>query len=136
MAGGQYIYLREAFHPMVAFLFGWTMLFVIQTGAIAAVSMVFSRYFFDFTHVHASEAVISGIAIGIFTVVNCFGVRTGATVQNVFMISKIVTILLLVGCGLFLISSHSSIFHSGSGPTFSGASLLAALGAAAVPVLL
>jgi len=47
--GGQYAYLREAYHPAVAFLYGWVLLFVIQTGGMAAVSITFARYFLDLT---------------------------------------------------------------------------------------
>ena len=54
-AGGQYVYLREAYHPVVAFLFGWTLLLVMQTGAAAAVAMIFGRYFVNITRAPVTE---------------------------------------------------------------------------------
>src|ERR1051325_5535245 len=48
--GGQYAYLREAFHPAVAFLYGWVLLLVVQTGGMAAVAVTFARYFVELTH--------------------------------------------------------------------------------------
>ena len=99
--GGQYTYLREAYHPIIAFLFGWGLLLVMQTGAVASVAIVFARYFMDMVRLPVSEGIVAGGAIAILTLVNCFGVRTGSTVQNVFMVSKIAVIGLLVGAGLY-----------------------------------
>src|SRR4030095_1590954 len=56
--GGQYSYLREAFHPMVAFVYGWVLLLVIQTGGMAAVAVTFSRYFVDATKLPISYSVM------------------------------------------------------------------------------
>src|SRR5215217_3524607 len=53
--GGQYAYLREAFHPGVAFLYGWALLLVIQTGGMAAVAVTFARYFLEATHAPLSD---------------------------------------------------------------------------------
>jgi len=54
-AGGQYAYLRDAYHPLVSFLYGWVLLLVIQTGGMAAVTVTFSRYFLELTGWHAGE---------------------------------------------------------------------------------
>lgn len=115
-AGGQYVYLREAFGPLVAFLFGWTFFVVIQTGTIAAVAVAFAKFagvFFPaisaenvlldlgFAKIHMQQIV--GIAvILILTWVNSRGVRTGAVVQNVFTVAKIGALLAMVGLGLAL----------------------------------
>src|SRR5262249_47364299 len=64
--GGQYAYLRQAYHPLVAFLYGWVLLLVIQTGGMAAVTVTFSRYFLELTGAHASDwqvAVITLLAL-------------------------------------------------------------------------
>jgi APA family basic amino acid/polyamine antiporter len=53
--GGQYAYLREAYHPAVAFLYGWVLLLVIQTGGMAAVSITFARYFLELTGTHTAD---------------------------------------------------------------------------------
>src|SRR5271154_5079597 len=63
--GGQYAYMREAYHPGVAFLYGWALLLVIQTGGMAAVSITFARYFLELTHAPISSGVIAASALGI-----------------------------------------------------------------------
>jgi APA family basic amino acid/polyamine antiporter len=103
--GGQYAYLRDAFHPLLAFLYGWGLLLVIQTGGMAAVAVTFARYFRELTGLQASDSLIAALALGSLTVINCLGVRTGGTVQSLLMVLKILAIVALVSCGLFLILS-------------------------------
>src|SRR5918997_5132420 len=86
--GGQYAYLRDAYHPAVAFLYGWALLLVVQTGAMAAVAVVFGRYFVELTGVGLSVWTVAALALGALTVVNCLGVRAGGTVQSVLMVLK------------------------------------------------
>src|SRR3954454_12156836 len=86
MVGGQYAYIREAYHPLLAFLYGWVLLLVIQTGGMAAVTVTFSRYFIELTGLHLPEALVAVLTLVILTVINCLGVRTGSTVQNTLMI--------------------------------------------------
>src|SRR6202011_1236162 len=57
--GGQYAYLREAFHPSVAFIYGWTLLLVTQTGGMAAVAVTFAHYFLQITHLDLADAWIA-----------------------------------------------------------------------------
>src|SRR6266513_864569 len=97
--GGQYAYLREAFHPSVAFLYGWVLLLVIQTGGMAAVAVTFARYFLELTHWTINDSIIAAAALALLTAINCAGVRSGSTVQSVFMVLKIVAIVALVLCG-------------------------------------
>ena len=120
-AGGQYVYLREAFGPVAGFLFGWTMFAVIQTGTIAAVAVAFAKYtgiFFpyisDQNYLVGSGGIgittqqLLGIAVIVFlTWSNTYGIRTGATVQNVFTFAKIGALLGLVGAG-FLVGRNSA----------------------------
>ena len=101
--GGQYAYLREAFHPSVAFVYGWVLLLVTQTGGMAAVAVTFSRYFLEITHTPISEGVVAATALALLTIVNCFGVRAGSTVQSVLMVLKIVAIAALVVAGFLLV---------------------------------
>src|ERR1700757_3770831 len=61
--GGQYAYLRAAYHPAIAFLYGWVLLLVIQTGGMAAVSITFARYFLDLTGAQVSEWLIGAVAL-------------------------------------------------------------------------
>jgi len=99
--GGQYAYLREAFHPLVAFLYGWGLLLVIQTGGMAAVAVTFARYFRELTSLQIADGVLAGLALGVLTVINCLGVRAGGTVQSFLMVLKILAIVALVICGFF-----------------------------------
>ncbi|HYH83800.1 MAG TPA: amino acid permease, partial [Longimicrobium sp.] len=99
--GGQYAYLRDAYHPAVAFVYGWALLLVIQTGGMAAVAVTFARYFRELTHVPLGEPVVAALALGILVAINCVGVRAGSSVQSALMVLKIVAILALVAAGLF-----------------------------------
>jgi APA family basic amino acid/polyamine antiporter len=133
--GGQYAYLREAFHPLLAFLYGWALLLVIQTGGMAAVAITFARYFRELTQSSLADGSVAAIALALLTVVNCLGVRLGSTLQSVLMVLKILAILALIGCGLFL-----GVPHDGPAPdSFVGQPFgfdsLTAIGAAMVPVL-
>lgn len=101
--GGQYAYLREAYHPLFGFLYGWTLLLVIQTGGMAAVTVTFARYFLELTRWHISEAALAVVALSILTILNCLGVKTGSAVQSALMMTKIAAIAFLVGCGFLLI---------------------------------
>jgi len=135
--GGQYAYLREAFHPSVAFLYGWALLLVIQTGGMAAVAVTFARYFVELTHLPVPDWSVAVLALGSLTVINCLGVRSGSTVQSVLMVLKIVAIIALIGCGLLLAGPSRAQFAPTSGPLGQPISfdLLTAVGAAMVPVL-
>jgi len=97
--GGQYAYIRDAFHPMAAFLYGWTLLLVIQTGGMAAVSMTFANYFAELTGIGLDRTLVAVVTLAILTVINCLGVRSGANVQNTFMVLKLAAILMLVVLG-------------------------------------
>jgi APA family basic amino acid/polyamine antiporter len=115
-AGGQYVYLREAFGPLWGFLYGWTLFMVIQTGTIAAVAVGFAKYAGVFVpwisadnHLIGSGKVglstqqLVGILIVVFlTWLNSRGIRTGAAVQNVFTFAKILALLGLVAVGFLV----------------------------------
>jgi APA family basic amino acid/polyamine antiporter len=132
--GGQYAYIREAYHPLLAFLYGWVLLLVIQTGGMAAVTVTFSRYFLELTGLPLPESGVAVLTLTILTVVNCLGVRTGSTVQNVLMVTKIAAVLLLVAAGLFFVNaSHITWAPIADRPVSFG--LFSDFGAAMVPVL-
>ncbi len=115
-AGGQYVYLREAYGPLSGFLYGWTLFTVIQTGTIAAVAVAFAR----FTGVVIpwvsqpealwvlgplavrNEQLVAIAAIAFLTWWNMRGLRYGAVLQNVFTFTKVGALLGLIGLGLFL----------------------------------
>src|SRR4029450_4894091 len=98
-----------AFHPSLAFLYGWALLLVIQTGGMAAVAITFARYFVELGHLPISDWLVAGIAPAVLTIVNCIGVRSGSTVQSVLMVLKIGAILGLIACGLFLGTLRTSV---------------------------
>ena len=128
--GGQYAYLRDAYHPMVAFLYGWVLLLVIQTGGMAAVSITFARYFLELTGIHTEDWVVAIAALGILTLINCLGVKAGGRTQSAFMVLKIIAIATLVICGLFFTQRHATT-SAVVDQTWS----LSSFGAAMVPVL-
>jgi APA family basic amino acid/polyamine antiporter len=112
-AGGQYVYLREAFGPLSGFLYGWTLFLVIQTGTIAAVAVAFAKFTGVFFPVIAAghyllrlgpvgfstQQALAIAVLVLLTWVNTRGIRTGATVQNVFTVAKTGALLGLVGLG-------------------------------------
>lgn len=131
--GGQYAYLREAFHPAVAFLYGWVLLLVVQTGGMAAVAVTFARYFVELTHLPISSAYLAAIVLALLTVINCLGVRAGSTVQSILMVLKILAIAMLVVCGFIFAgrsTNPSALLDRPVSPD-----LLTSFGAALVPVI-
>jgi len=142
--GGQYAYMREAFHPSVAFIYGWTLLLVTQTGGMAAVAVTFAKYFVALTRAPFADWIIAAIALGALTLINCLGVRAGSSVQNALMVMKILVIAALVICGLLLMSGRwpaatGQALASGESwrPSSNdeGWPLVTAFGATMVPVL-
>lgn len=132
--GGQYAYIRAAYHPLLAFLYGWVLLLVIQTGGMAAVTITFARYFAELTASHAPEWLIGIVALGALTVVNCLGVRSGGTVQSALMVLKIVAIGAFIVIGLAYVPTHAPLPRTLAGQP-ANAGMVSAFGAAMVPVL-
>jgi basic amino acid/polyamine antiporter, APA family len=108
VVGGQYAYLREALHPMVAFLYGWVLLLVIQTGGMAAVAVTFARYFLELTHWPFGESLIAALALAVLTGINCLGVRAGSRAQSLMTLTAIAAIAFLEICSIFTAQSHLS----------------------------
>ena len=128
-AGGQYVYLREAYGPLWGFLYGWTLFLVIQTGTIAAVAVAFSRYLgvlvpaisptswiipplnlsADYA-VSLSTQQLAGIAIiGLLTFINTRGLRLGKIIQNTFTSAKVLSLAALILAGIVLGRNHEAI---------------------------
>jgi APA family basic amino acid/polyamine antiporter len=101
-AGGQYLYLREAFHPAIAFLYGWALLLVTQTGGMAAVAVTFARYYREISGFAGSDGAIAAAALLGLTAINCLGARTGSNVQSALMLLKAAAIAAMVILGLWL----------------------------------
>jgi basic amino acid/polyamine antiporter, APA family len=133
--GGFYAYLRDAFHPVVAFCYGWTLLLVSQSGGAAASAVTFAFYLPAMTGLHLAPATQTAIAVSvvaIFTIVNCLGVRQGANTQNAFMIAKIAAILAVIVVGIFAVGHAGSITPA---TLPAGFNPLIAIGLALVPVM-
>ena len=132
--GGQYAYIREAYHPAVAFIYGWCLLLVMQTGGMAAVAVTFGRYFLELTGLAMADWMIAAIALAVLTIINCLGVRAGSTVQSVLMVLKIAAIVGLVLCGL-LLAEESRMSLTPAFDRSADFNLLTAFAAAMIPVL-
>jgi APA family basic amino acid/polyamine antiporter len=133
-AGGQYVYLKEAYNPLVGFLYGWSFFAVIQTGTIAAVGVAFAKYagyfwpslnmtkeniLFSLGPVHIYPAQLLAIAIILFlTWINTKSVQKGKIIQTIFTVSKLVAMFGLLVFGYFLVKesfwhrNFSSGFHA------------------------
>jgi len=144
-SGGQYVYLRDAFHPALAFVYGWALLLVTQTGGMAAVAVTFAKYACSLGDAQASDnfaAFLAALALTILTIINCLGVRAGSTTQNVLMILKLVAIAALVAFGLTVTGAPTSAIATPSAVASGGSTLsppgvwnsLIAFGAALIPV--
>src|SRR5258708_11077872 len=107
--GGQYAYLRETYHPLLAFLYGWVLLLVIHTGGMAAVTVTFAKYFLELSGLHAADWQIALVTLNVLIIINYLGVRTDGTLPSVFMVIKIFAILMLVVAGGLWIKT--SLFH-------------------------
>jgi APA family basic amino acid/polyamine antiporter len=138
-AGGHYAYLREAFHPLLGFLYGWALLFMIETGAIAAVAITFAEYTFRLLGREGMDALpLAVAAIVVVGGINAFGIKPGSRVLNVLVVLKVLALVLLIGFGLLIPvglgggGAQGAVLGGGGG----GSQLaLFALGAALLPVM-
>jgi APA family basic amino acid/polyamine antiporter len=138
-AGGQYVFLREAFNPLFGFLYGWTLFLVIQTGTIAAVGVAFAKFLgvwipalgaksiiyaiplerlglgelgqkvgMTTFEISAGQCVGAGIIL-LLTWLNCRGVQTGKTVQNLFTVAKTAALIALILIGSYIAANPEAI---------------------------
>ena len=131
-SGGQYLYLREAYHPAVAFIYGWVLLLVTQTGGMAAVAVTFARYYREITGLKSGDGPIAAAALLGLTAINCLGVRAGSNVQSVMMLLKSGAIAALVVVGIAMGGGAVHPLPLLDRPVSFG--LLRAIGAAMIPV--
>lgn len=137
-AGGTYIYLRDAFGTLPAFLYGWSLFFVIGTGAIAAVAMTGANYLAPL--IGGGDAMVKPLAasfIVVLTILNIVGVSVGAITGNILTVLKLAAIALLVFAALLLVPSNPSPVLMAPELTAPDRpiGLVLATGAALVPVL-
>ena len=132
-AGGGYVYLRETWGPLPAFLYGWTLLLVIATGAIAAVAVLFADYALALLGWPSRWTLPLAVAsIVALSGINYLGVRPGAFTQNLFTVLKLLALALLIGVGLAWAAPAPPV--APVAPVGSGSAIVA-FGAALVPVL-
>lgn len=124
-AGGQYVYLREAYNPLVGFLYGWAFFTVIQTGTIAAVGVAFAKFtaylipqvgedhiLLQLGNIHISAAQILAIGtIVLLTYINSRGVKNGKVIQTIFTLTKILSLFGLIIFG-FMLGAKADVWHA------------------------
>jgi APA family basic amino acid/polyamine antiporter len=127
-AGGQYVYLREAYSPLLGFLYGWTLFLVIQSGTIAAVAVAFAKFLgvlvpwvsaeYTFVQVGAvslsTQRIVAIVVIAALTWSNSRGVREGKIVQNLFTFAKVAALVTLIALGLFLSRNSEAVAVNGA----------------------
>jgi len=158
-AGGQYVYLKEAYNKFIAFLYGWSFFAVIQTGTIAAVGVAFSKFtaylipavsedniLLNLGWLKISAAQVVSIVLIIFlTFINTRGVKTGKIIQNTFTLTKLASLFGLIIFGFIMLkgdvwhANWTNAWHlqklSADGNTFSQYTIGAALGAIAAAMV-
>ena len=133
-AGGQYVYLRDGWHPLVGFMYGWALLLLIESGAIAAVAITFATYALRLVgRPDAAPVPLAIAAIASLSLVNYFGVKPGSRVLNVFVVLKVAALAIIIVAGALAPSSAG--WWSGARTSAAPASALLAFGAALVPIL-
>jgi APA family basic amino acid/polyamine antiporter len=152
-AGGQYVFLSEAFSPLFGFLYGWTLLLAINTGFMAAVAVAFAKTIGFFVPPIGEAHVIFGVGrftfstaqavalvvLGVLTWLNVTGLRTGAVVQNIFTVAKVaavaVLVVLAVGTGKGSVANFRPLMSLELGPAGLKLGLAAALAGAMAKAL-
>jgi APA family basic amino acid/polyamine antiporter len=133
-AGGQYVYLRDAYHPIAGFLYGWALLALIESGAIAAVAITFANYALRLVgRPDVASVPLAIAAIVALSVVNILGVKPGSRVLNVLVVLKVIALALLIVAGAFSPASPGWLGHTRE--SAEGASTTLAFGAALIPIL-
>ncbi len=122
-AGGQYVYLREAYNPLIGFLYGWTVFTVIQTGTIAAVGVAFAKFtavlfpWFSEQHILitllgfkiSAAQILAIVSIIILTAINLTGIKEGKIVQNIFTFAKTLALIAVIILGIFIARNSEAI---------------------------
>jgi APA family basic amino acid/polyamine antiporter len=135
-AGGMYVYLREAYGPLVAFLFGWTLFLIIDAGSMATLAVAFSSKYLPY-FVRLSPAATKAVAIGLIFIlmaVNIRGVKWGALVQNLFTVIKFAALIVLIGA-VFAFAKGSASHFATKAPDAPAGGMLGPFGIALVAVL-
>ena len=136
-AGGQYVYLRDAYHPLAGFLYGWALLALIESGAIAAVAITFATYALRLIGRPDVAAVPVAVgAIVLLSIINYLGVKPGSRVLNVFVVLKVAALGVIIMAGALVPGSPGwwSAARETSASTSASTTALA-FGGALIPIL-
>jgi basic amino acid/polyamine antiporter, APA family len=134
-AGGFYVFLREAYGELPAFLYGWTMLVVVNTGSLAALSLVFVSYLNILVPISdAFQTIIAISTIVILTIMNVLGVRFGGVFASIFTTAKLLGIFLVVLIGVFIGNYSVNISNFNMPQTVQNLPLISAFGLALIGV--
>jgi APA family basic amino acid/polyamine antiporter len=131
--GGQYAYLRDAYHPSVAFLYGWALLLIVQSGGMAAVAATFAKYVITLTGIAVPDWSIAVVTLLALTLINCLGVRSGSNTQTALMLLKLAAIVMLIIAGATIAAPHAAARAMLDAPVSSD--LFIRFGAAMTPVM-
>lgn len=133
--GGQYVYLRDAYHPLAGFLYGWALLWLIESGAIAAVAIAFANYALRLVgRGDASPAPLAIAALLLLSAVNYVGVKPGSRLLNVLVVLKVAALAALIVFGAFA-PAHTGWWTTTRPTSGSSMTTVVAFGAALVPIL-
>ena len=131
--GGEYVYLRDTFGPLVGFLFGWTTLLVVQAGGMAAVTIVFARNLNVLASGALPERAVVVVTLAALAGINCLGVKSGNGVQGFLGALKVGAITALILAGLFIVPQVG--FRPDEARAAASTDPLKAFGAAMIPVV-
>jgi len=116
--GGQYAYLKAAYHPIFGFLYGWVLLLVVQTGGMAAVTVTFARYFVELVHTQWEPRLVGTVALNSH-IGQLFARKLGSRVQSALTVWKIICIV-CGGRGSFPVARFPLKASINTGPAFIG----------------
>ena len=147
--GGQYIYLKEIFSQKLAFLYGWTLFLVIQTGTLAAVNIAMAKFIgliFPFISQNniilqlgnyklSTEALLAIVAVIIITAINSRGIKEGIIVHNIFTVTKVLSIVAIIICGIFFGLNFDILIQNFSQTPVLNAQTIKAIGMSVVGAL-
>ncbi|MFQ5952397.1 MAG: APC family permease [Candidatus Omnitrophota bacterium] len=132
--GGDYVYLKKSYGPMPSFLYGWTCLLVMRTGAIAAVAFIFAEYLVSFLSLDSSLVKLIAISIVlILSFINILGLREAKRLQNISSAAKVLTLAGIVVLGFMSKKGDITNFHPL--PLAANTSLIPLFGLALIPIL-
>ncbi len=134
-AGGQYVYLRDAYHPLVGFLYGWALLALIESGAIAAVAITFANYALRLAaRPDLAPVPLAVGAIVLLSIINYLGVKPGSRVLNVFVVLKVGALAVLIAAGMFA-PAQPGWWGAARESTGAGLNTALSFGGALIPIL-